>query len=45
MRGLNVGWDGDGYSLRVGHVEGKPDIGNIVLPGYIQASSCWRTCW
>jgi len=33
VRGLNVVWDGDGYSVRLGHIEGKPDIGNISLPG------------
>ena len=26
VRGVNVVWEGDGYSLRVGHIEGKPDI-------------------
>jgi hypothetical protein len=27
VRGLNAVWEGDGYSVRVGRLEGKPDLG------------------
>lgn len=31
VRGVNAVWDGDGYSVRVGQIEGKPDL-SAVLP-------------
>lgn len=33
VRGLNAVWDGDGYSVRVGQIEGKPDVDATVFGG------------
>jgi hypothetical protein len=33
VRGLNAVWEGDGYSLRLGQVEGKPDVDSALFGG------------
>jgi len=33
VRGLNALWEGDGYSVRVGQIEGKPDVDTAIFGG------------
>lgn len=36
VRGLNAVWEGDGYSLRLGHVEGKPALDTAMFGGGVE---------
>ncbi len=36
VRGLNAVWEGEGYSLRLGHIEGKPALDTAMFGGGVE---------